>query len=98
MHRLCGAALSPRRGRNSASVGQGLLFYDFSKRGADAFPLLGERVRVRAVQLTNCMVPAKLGSVMTTAAVAAGAFLQVLLGRNAAEFKSLGDHLLHALL
>ena len=35
---------------------------------------------------------------MAAATVAAGTFLQILLGRNAAQFKGLADDLLHALL
>src|ERR1700722_19042826 len=47
-------ALSPRRGRTSCSVGLGPPFSDFSQRGAAPFPLLGERVRVRADPSINC--------------------------------------------
>jgi hypothetical protein len=41
-------ALSPRRGRSISSDGQGTRFGDFCLGGVRSFPLLGERVRVRA--------------------------------------------------
>jgi hypothetical protein len=52
-------ALSQGRGRSFSSVGQGPLASDFSQRGDHWFPLLGERVRVRASLVANCIVPPK---------------------------------------
>jgi hypothetical protein len=54
-----GAALSPRRGGSFFSVWQKPMRNDFSQRGFVTFPLLGERVRVRASHTVNCIVPAK---------------------------------------
>jgi len=52
-------SLSPRRGRSFFSVGKEPMLSDFSQRGVVVFPLLRERVRVRASQPTNCTVAAK---------------------------------------
>jgi hypothetical protein len=46
---------SARRGRRFASNGPGLPRGDFFQHAADHFPLLGERVRVRASLFTNAM-------------------------------------------
>ncbi|HEV7927241.1 MAG TPA: peptide ABC transporter substrate-binding protein [Verrucomicrobiae bacterium] len=48
-----------RRGRSSPGVRPGQLLSDFSKRSAAPFPLLGERVRVRAGLPDNCILPEK---------------------------------------
>ena len=45
----------PGRGRTISSAGIGSPFRDFSRRAHWGFPLLGERVRVRASVASDCM-------------------------------------------
>src|SRR2546427_5974359 len=45
----------PGRGRILPAVGKCSLFSDSFQRGRNEFPLLGERERVRAVHVLNCM-------------------------------------------
>jgi hypothetical protein len=51
-------ALSPRRGRNTSSVGTGSPAAVPSQRGEHAFPLPGERVRVRADESSDSILSA----------------------------------------
>ncbi len=53
-------ALSLRRGRSIVGAGKEPMRDDFSQRGVVMFPLLGERVRVRASLLPNLTILAQV--------------------------------------